>query len=49
MKSLEAAMSATDFAIPKNTINIDKFPKMFAGQIKMIFTYIIVSYEFILK
>ena len=49
MKSLETAMSATDFAIPKNTINIDKFPKMFAGQTKMIFTYIIDGYGFILK
>jgi len=49
MKSLEAAMSETDFAILKNSINIDKYPKMFMAQTKMIFSCIIDGYGFILK
>jgi len=49
MKSLEAAMSETDFAILKNSINIDKYLKMFMVQTKMIFSCIIDGYGFILK
>ena len=49
MKSLEAAMSETDFAILKNSINIDKFPKRFMRKNNGISTYIIVNYIGILK
>lgn len=33
----------------KNTINIDKFPKMFMGQIRYIISYILAVYQYMLK
>ena len=48
MKPLEIRTSDADLAILNNSINIDKFPKMFEGKTKSELSYITDDNEYIL-